>query len=311
MRLVTYTFRGTTRLGAMSGDGEVIDLARASARGTGAPVPDDMLALLQQGDGGMRAARQALAAGQEHARRSRIQALAAGVLFETREAGFQLEAPLRRPGKVLAIGLNYRDHAAESKMEIPKQPVVFSKVSSCITGPGMPIYRPRVSAALDWEGEFCFVIGRRARHVKAADALDYVAGYTVGDDVSVRDWQFHSGTWMMGKGFDTHGPLGPWIVTRDEIPDPSSLEIRTWVNGQLKQHSNTNQLIFGVGAIVEYLSQAFTLEPGDVVFTGTPAGVGASKRPPEWLKAGDTVRIEIAGIGVLENPVVEEPEVFE
>lgn len=222
MRLVTYTFRGTTRLGAMSGDGEVIDLARASARGTGAPVPDDMLALLQQGDGGMRAARQALAAGQEHARRSRIQALAAGVLFETREAGFQLEAPLRRPGKVLAIGLNYRDHAAESKMEIPKQPVVFSKVSSCITGPGMPIYRPRVSAALDWEGEFCFVIGRRARHVKAADALDYVAGYTVGDDVSVRDWQFHSGTWMMGKGFDTHGPLGPWIVTRDEIPDPST-----------------------------------------------------------------------------------------
>lgn len=311
MRLVTYSFRGSTRVGAMNGDGEVIDLARAAAVGHTDPVPDNMLALLEQGERGMRAARAALAAGQECARRGRGNALATGVLFETREAGFQLEAPIPRPGKVLAIGLNYRDHAAEAKMEIPKQPVVFTKVSSCITGPGMPIYRPRVSTALDWEGEFCFVMGRRARHVKAADALDYVAGYTVGDDVSVRDWQFHSGTWMMGKGFDTHGPMGPWIVTRDEIPDPSNLEIRTWVNGQLKQHSNTGQLIFGVGQIIEYISKAFTMEPGDVVFTGTPSGVGASRRPPEWLKAGDTVRIEIAGLGVLENPVVEEPEVFE
>ncbi len=312
MRLVTYSFRGSTRLGAMNGDSEVIDLARASALNPGAePVPDDMLALLRLGDGGMRAARAALAAGVEYARRNRSDALAEGIVFETREAGFRLEAPIRRPGKVLAIGLNYRDHAAEAKMEIPKLPVVFTKVSSCVTGPGMPIYRPRVSTSLDWEGEFCFLMGRRARHVKAAQALQYVAGYTVGDDVSVRDWQFHSGTWMMGKGFDTHGPIGPWIVTRDEIPDPSNLEIRTWVNGQLKQHSNTGQLIFGVGAIIEYITTAFTMEPGDIVFTGTPSGVGASRRPPEWLKAGDTVRIEIAGIGVLENPVAEEPEVIE
>ncbi len=312
MRLVTYTFRGTTRLGAMNGEHEVVDLARAAALvPSAAPVPGDMLAMLEEGERGMRAAREALAAGQERVRRDRSGALAAGILFETREAGFQLEAPIPRPGKVLAIGLNYRDHAAEAKMELPKQPVVFTKVSSCIIGPAMPIYRPRVSAALDWEGEFCFVMCRRARYVKAADALDYVAGYTVGDDVSVRDWQFHSGTWMMGKGFDSHGRMGPWLVTRDEIPDPSNLEIRTWVNGQLKQHSNTSQLIFGVGAIIEYISKAFTMEPGDVVFTGTPSGVGASRRPPEWLKAGDTVRIEIERIGVLENPVAEEPEVFE
>jgi 2-keto-4-pentenoate hydratase/2-oxohepta-3-ene-1,7-dioic acid hydratase in catechol pathway len=308
MRLVTYTFRGATRLGAMRGDKEVIDLARAGELGSDASVPDDMLKLLALGASGIEAARRAHKAADDFARANRGDAISRGILFDTGEPGFHLEAPVMRPGKVLAIGLNYRDHAAEAGMELPKRPVVFTKVASCITGPGMPIHRPRVSQSVDWEAELCAVIGRRARHVSAADALGYVAGVTNGNDVSVRDWQFHSGTWMMGKGFDTHGPLGPWLVTLDEVGDPANLDIRTLVNGVEKQHSNTGQLIFNIGQIIEYLTSAFTLEPGDVIFTGTPAGVGASRKPQEWLKAGDVVRVEISKLGVLENPVVEEPE---
>ena len=150
------------------------------------------------------------------------------------------------------------------------------------------------------------MIGKTARYVKAADAEEYIAGYCAGNDVSVRDWQFHSPTWMMGKSFDTHGPTGPWLVTPDEV-NVGNLDVRLWVNDDQKQDSNTSQLIFGVGKIIEYLSAGFTLEPGDVVFTGTPAGVGGARRPPEFLKPGDTVRVEIAGLGVLSNPVVEEP----
>jgi 2-keto-4-pentenoate hydratase/2-oxohepta-3-ene-1,7-dioic acid hydratase in catechol pathway len=170
----------------------------------------------------------------------------------------------------------------------------------------MPIERPRVSDKLDFEGELCFVIGRRARHVSAAEADGCIAGYMIGNDVSVRDWQFHSPTWMMGKSFDTHGPTGPWLTTRDEVPDPTALHLRTWVNGVLKQDASTGDMIFGVGALVEYLSQAFTLEPGDVVFTGTPAGVGSTRSPREYLREGDVVRIEITGLGVLENRVAAE-----
>ena len=151
-------------------------------------------------------------------------------------------------------------------------------------------------------------MGRWARHVPADRALEHVAGYMIGDDVSVRNWQVHSQTMMMGKSFDTHGPTGPALVTRDEIPDPGTLDLRTWVNGVLKQSSNTSQLIFGIPALIEYLSQAFTLEPGDVVFTGTPSGVGVARDPKEFLNPGDVVRIEISGLGVLENPVVAEPE---
>jgi 2-keto-4-pentenoate hydratase/2-oxohepta-3-ene-1,7-dioic acid hydratase in catechol pathway len=209
---------------------------------------------------------------------------------------------------VLAVGVNYKDHSAETGIPLPKRPMIFSKVSTCVNGPGMPIVRPRQSPFLDWEGELCFVVGKHARRVPADRALEYVAGYMIGDDVSVRDWQVHSQTMMMGKSFDTHGPTGPWLVTRDEVPDPGTLDLKTWVNGVLKQSSNTSQLIFGVAALIEYLSAACTLEPGDVVFTGTPSGVGVARDPKEFLKAGDVVRIEITGLGVLENPVVDEPE---
>jgi len=319
MRLVTYTFRGTTRLGAMLGERQVIDLNRACAlhraghderrRRTLADflVPPEMAAFLQAGDPAMDAARSAVTHAAECVRERPEEAIATGLLFGLDEPGLRLEAPVGRPGKILAVGVNYRDHSAETGIPLPKRPMIFSKVSTCVNGPGMPIVKPRVSPFLDWEGELCFVVGRHARRVPAERALEHVAGYMIGNDVSVRDWQVHSQTMMMGKSFDTHGPTGPWLVTRDEIPDAGSLDLRTWVNGVLKQSSDTSQLIFGVAALVEYLSQAFTLEPGDVVFTGTPAGVGVARDPKEFLEAGDVVRVAISGLGVLENPVVDEP----
>ena len=301
MRLVTYTARDTMRLGAMRGEREIVDVSRAS----GGHLPSDMLGFLAAGDAAMDAARAALARVESTAR---DRAIADGLLVALDEPGVRLEAPIPRQRSVLAAGVNYKDHAAEAKIEPPKRPMIFAKVASCITGPGMPIHRPKVSPFLDWEGELCFVIGRRARHVPAARALEHVAGYMIGDDVSVRDWQVHTPTFMMGKSFDTHGPTGPWLVTRDEVSDPHVLGLKTWVNGVLKQDANTRDLIFGIPALIEYVSQAFTLEPGDVVFTGTPAGVGFIRNPREFLKAGDVVRVAIDGLGVLENPVIEEPE---
>jgi 2-keto-4-pentenoate hydratase/2-oxohepta-3-ene-1,7-dioic acid hydratase in catechol pathway len=283
MRLITFTHDNRTRIGAMRETGQVLDLTAADPE-----LPVTMIDLLREPKA-IERARNAAKSSPEIA------------LAEVR-----LEAPVPRPSKVLAIGLNYRDHAEESGQPIPQRPIVFAKMPTCIVGPGHPVHMPRVSRAVDWEGELCFVIGREARYVSAADAGDYIAGYTIGNDISVRDWQFHSPTWMMGKSFDTHGPLGPAIVTADEF-DPSSAGIRLYVNGDEKQKSDTNQLIFGVGEIVEYLSAGFTLEPGDVVYTGTPSGIGGAKRPPEFLKAGDIVRVEIDGLGSLENPVEEEP----
>jgi 2-keto-4-pentenoate hydratase/2-oxohepta-3-ene-1,7-dioic acid hydratase in catechol pathway len=219
----------------------------------------------------------------------------------------RLCAPVLRPPKFLAIGLNYADHVAESGLETPKVPTVFNKQSTCVAGPRDPVHLPRVSSKIDYEGELGFVIGRRCRHVPRARAHEVIAGYLVVNDVSVRDWQFRVQTWTMGKSFDTHGPIGPWITTADEVGDPNGLRLRTWVNGELRQDSNTKQLIFDCSALVEHLSTAFTLEPGDVIATGTPAGVGAVMKPPKYLQIGDVVRIEIDGLGALENTVVAEP----
>ena len=183
----------------------------------------------------------------------------------------------------------------------------FNKQTTCVAGPFDPIHLPRVSPLLDYEGELAFVIGRRCRHVPRDRAHEVIAGYLVVNDVSVRDWQLRTPTMTMGKSFDTHGPMGPWLVTPDEIGDPHALELRTWVNGELRQHSNTRHLIYDCFAQVEHLSTAFTLEPGDVVTTGTPAGVGGAMSPPRFLRAGDVVRIEIEKIGAIENRVTEEP----
>jgi 2-keto-4-pentenoate hydratase/2-oxohepta-3-ene-1,7-dioic acid hydratase in catechol pathway len=215
-----------------------------------------------------------------------------------------------QPGKFLAIGLNYADHIKESGMEAPQFPIFFNKQVTCVVGPGDEIHMPRVSNLLDYEGELALVIGKRCRHVPADQAPEVIAGYTITNDVSVRDWQLRTPTMTMGKSFDTHGPLGPWIVTADEIGDPHELGIRTFVNGEKRQDGNTREMVFNCFQQVAHLSEAFTLEPGDVVATGTPAGVGAVRQPfPEGLlKVGDVVRIEIDGIGALENTVVEEPE---
>ncbi len=219
-----------------------------------------------------------------------------------------LLAPVARPPKILAIGLNYRDHVAETGREPPKHQLWFNKQSTCVIGPGAAIEVPEESEQVDYEGELGIVIGRRCRHVPASRAHEVVTGWVVVNDVSVRDWQYRSPTFTMGKSWDTHGPMGPWMVTADELGDPHGLQIRTTVNGDLRQDGNTGDMVFNCWEMIEHLSTAFTLEPGDVISTGTPAGVGMARQPPAWLRAGDTVRIEIEGIGALENPVIDAPE---
>ena len=217
-------------------------------------------------------------------------------------------APVPRPGKVICIGLNYRDHAAESKMPIPEKPVVFSKFSTAVIAPGEPVVLPSTSQQVDYEAELAVVIGRRAKHVSAARAYDYVLGYTAFNDVSARDFQFSDGQWQRGKSCDTFAPMGQTIVTTDTITDPHKLSIKLVLNGQTMQDSNTDQLIFGVPALIEFLSQSITLEPGDVIATGTPPGVGFARNPPVFLKPGDKMEVLIEGMGGLGNPVVSESQ---
>jgi len=223
-------------------------------------------------------------------------------------ASVKLLAPVPDPRKILCIGLNYRDHAAESGAPLPREPVVFSKFATALIGNGEAIRLPAVSKEVDYEAELVLVVGKKGRHIRAADAMDYLAGYTIGHDVSARDWQLKKDgkQWLTGKTFDTFAPLGPVLVTTDEIPDPHTLAIRLRLNGQTMQDSNTSQLIFRAGDLLAYISQVVTLEPGDLIFTGTPSGVGFARKPPIFLKHGDVVEVEIDKIGVLRNPVVQE-----
>ena len=220
-------------------------------------------------------------------------------------ASVRLAAPVQ-PRKFFAIGLNYADHVAESGQPMPEHLTVFVKAGTSVNGPYDPIERPAVSDFLDYEGELGFVIGQRCRHVRAQDAAEVIAGYLIVDDVSVRDWQIQTPQWSLAKSFDTHGPIGPWITTADELDDPHALGVRTYVNGELRQQSNTDQLIFDCFRQVEILSQACTLEPGDVIATGTPSGIAAAMDGRPWLKPGDRVRVEIDRLGAIENEVVQE-----
>lgn len=217
----------------------------------------------------------------------------------------RLKPPIARPGKILGIGLNYADHVAEGGMEIPAHQIWFSKPATAVTGPFDAVERPIVSNLLDYEAELVVVIGKKCRHVKKENALSMVFGYCAGNDVSIRDWQLRTSQFMLGKSFDTHAPYGPWIVTTDEL-DASDVSIRCYVNGERRQDSRTRHLIFNCADQIEHLSQVMTLEPGDLLFTGTPSGVGAAMKPPRWLVPGDKVRVEIDGIGAIENMVVSE-----
>ena len=286
MRLVTFEVGEGARLGALK-DGRVIDLAEAS----GGRLPGDMLAFLQQGEATMELAREA------------VQGAGNGVLLSE----VTLLAPVPSPPKDVGIGLNYMDHCLENDLEPPERPVIFAKFSTAVIGPGEAIrWSPALTRKVDYEVELAVIMGRAARRVPAAEALSYVAGYTVGNDVSARDLQFGDGQWVRGKSPDTFCPLGPWLVTQDEIPDPHTLPLRCTLNGQVMQDSNTSELIFKVDQLIEFISHAFTLLPGDVIMTGTPSGVGAFRSPPVFLKDGDVVTVEVEGLGQLTSPCVEE-----
>lgn len=282
MKFVRYGSLGDPRIGVVKGDG-VVDLMAADDRWS------TMIAIIREGAAALDA----------------IADIVAQAEPSSRLDGLALLAPIERPGKYLGIGMNYRKHRAEAErlgISTPQHQLWFNKQTSCLAGPYDPI-DPGVTEQLDYEVELAAIIGASAKHVAAADAPRHVFGYVVANDVSARDWQLHSPTFLMGKGFDTHGPIGPWIVTADEIPDPHALGLRCYVNGEKRQDSNTAEMVATLWEQIAYLSTAFTLEPGDIIATGTPEGVGAALDPPMFLKPGDVVRCEIDGIGAIENIV--------
>jgi 2-keto-4-pentenoate hydratase/2-oxohepta-3-ene-1,7-dioic acid hydratase in catechol pathway len=218
----------------------------------------------------------------------------------------KLLAPIPRPRKLICVGLNYRDHAAETGATIPDVPTIFNKFATAVIGPGDDIVLPKVSKSPDYEAEFAFIVGTGGRHIASGDWQKHIFGYTIINDVSARDYQRATTQWLMGKTFDTFAPMGPWIVTADEIPDPHNVSVQLEINGETLQDGNTRELIFKIPALVEFLSSVFTLEPGDIVSTGTPAGVGVARKPQRFLRPGEEVIVKIAGIGELRNPVVAE-----
>lgn len=286
MKLATFRHQGALKFGVVEGE----DIADVSAL-PGAPA--GLRELLALGAEGLAWIRQAA----RHGPRLPLAAL-------------QLCAPIPAPRKFLGLGGNYASHlqeAARLGMTRPAGQVWFNKQVSCITGPHDPVHKPRVSDQFDYEGELGVVIGQRCRHVRTEEAEAVIAGYVVINDLSVRDWQLRAPTHTLGKSFDTHGPFGPWLVTRDEIADSHALRLRTWVNGELRQDGNTAEMLHRIGEMIAELTTAFTLEPGDILATGSPAGCGGLMVPPRYLRAGDVVRVEIESIGAIENRVVHEP----
>ena len=283
MRLCVFEATTAYGPGLVVGE-EVIDLRSAAPHLS--PNPVDILAA---GPAGIEAIERAIRAGRR---------------FPLGQV--KLKAPVGRPGKILGIGLNYRDHAKETNREPPTTQMWFNKQATSLHGPFDPVLMPAVSAALDYEVELVVLIGKRGRHVPRERAHEIVAGYMTGCDYSVRDWQRATPTMIMGKGFDTHAPVGPWITTPDEAGDVSNMSLKCWVNGELRQNGNTGEMIFDVASQIEHLTKAFALEPGDLIFTGTPAGVGAAFTPPKFVKAGDTVRVEVERLGAIEAVIVQE-----
>jgi acylpyruvate hydrolase len=290
MRLVTFRHQGQERLGAQiirENETLIFDLNKAQPT-----LPADILLFLSAGVSALERAREALTLADE--------------VLMVPESDVTLLAPVPHPGKILCLGHNYAGHIGIGRTELPEYPTIFSKTANTITGPTHPIVIPRITAQVDYEAELAVIIGRRGRSIHEDAAMDYVAGYTVFNDVSARDYQKRTSQWMLGKSFDTFGPLGPALVTTDEVPDPHCLELELTVNGVPKQRANTRDLIFSVPFLVAYLSTVMTLEPGDIIATGTPAKLPEAANPQRFLEPGDMVRVTIEKIGMLNNPVVAE-----
>jgi acylpyruvate hydrolase len=285
MKFISVSHQGSEGTGLLQADGQ----ARIAWAGH-ANYPGSLDDLVQQGPAALRAASAVL-----------------GDLPAVDLAGMDVLAPLRRPGKIVCIGLNYVDHSKESGFEPPSYPAVFSRYASSLIGHGAPIVRPRVSEQLDYEGELVVVIGKRGRHIPVEHALEHVLGYSVFNDGSVRDYQFKSQQWTLGKNFDDTGAFGPALVTADELPPGAKgLKLQTRLNGEVVQSANTDDMIFDVATLVSLLSQAHALEPGDLIVSGTPAGVGLARNPKLWMKPGDVCEVEIEGIGTLRSPIADE-----
>ncbi len=284
MRFVTFEFGGQARPGVLSGDDSVLDLSSLGF--------NSLLELIESGPDGSKQLETFTYHPPEAAKHS-LQSV-------------KLLAPIPKPRKLICVGLNYRDHAEETGTQIPKVPTIFNKFATAVIGPGANIVLPKVSKAPDYEAEFAFVVGRGGRHIRAEDWANHIFGYTIVNDVTARDYQRATSQWLMGKTFDTFAPMGPSIVTPDEISDPHDLDIQMEINGEVRQDSNTRELIFKIPDLIAFLSSVFTLEPGDIVSTGTPAGVGFARKPPLYLHAGDEAVVKISGIGELRNPVIAE-----
>jgi 2-keto-4-pentenoate hydratase/2-oxohepta-3-ene-1,7-dioic acid hydratase in catechol pathway len=284
MRLLTFERDGASRFG-VEVPGGILDVNAANAE-----LPASLLAYVQDA-AHLRPALEALVAAPPAA-------------HVHPAASIRYLPPIALPQKIICIGLNYRDHAAEVGLPLPTDVVAFAKYANTLVGHGADVIIPRESDKVDYEAELAFVIGKRGHHIAAEHAYEYIAGYTIVNDVSVRDYQMRTSQWMLGKTFDTHAPIGPVVVTTDEIPDPQTLKIRTIIGDEVLQDSNTAQLVFDVPRLVAELSSVMTLEPGDIVATGTPSGVGAMREPKRWIRAGERVRVEIEKIGALENPFV-------
>lgn len=288
MRMVTFEVEGVARTGAVREDDngvlEVVDLRAQDPR-----LPDSLQELLRAGDAQLQVAQRAADAG-------------AGIPL----GDVKLLAPVLNPQKIVCVGLNYADHAAETGARYGDEPVIFCKFPTALNGPGMPIELPSESNEVDYEAELVIVIGKRARRIGREDAWEHIAGFACGNDVSARDWQKNKPgrQWLLGKSFDTFAPLGPWLTTRDAVADPGRLQIEMRLNGEVMQSSNTNQLIFPIDFLVSYVSHVCTLLPGDLIYSGTPSGVGMARQPPVFLKPGDVCEVTIEGLGTLRNPVV-------
>ncbi len=308
MKLVTFSHAGFTRLGAVTSDNEVVDLNyayqallenRENLRAeliAEAYVPADMKGFLEGGNESLSLLQEVIDFAINHRNEFKHKLVHA---FDA----VKLEAPVTNPGKIICVGHNYREHILEMGREIPKEPVVFAKFANTVLSPQDDIPFFPISDQLDYEAEFAFIIGKRARNVSREDALEYVAGYTIANDVTYRDIQRRTLQWLQGKTVEGSLPIGPWLVTRDELKDPSGLSVRLTVNGEERQKTNTANFVFDVQYMVEFLSNLMTLEPGDIILTGTPGGVGVARNPQVFLKDGDIVRVEIDKIGVLENKV--------